>query len=84
MVEEASWEHCDRHSTYKLQRCEKEGIMFNFVISSAWWESGFGRVGNSYESDLIVGGQKFFIDSLGGANTNVPLYTSLMAYREYF
>lgn len=53
MVKETSWERYDRHSAYKLQRCEKEGMLFSFVISSAWWESGFERVGNSYELDLV-------------------------------
>lgn len=54
MVKETSWEHCDRHSACRLQRCEKKGMLFNFVIPSSLWESGFGRVGNSYEFDLIV------------------------------
>jgi len=53
MVKETSWEHYDRHSAYNLQRHEKEGMLFNFVFSSAWWVSGFGRVGNSYELDLV-------------------------------
>lgn len=53
MVKETSQEHYNRHSAYKWQRCAKEGMLFNFVISSAWWESGFGRVGNSYELNLV-------------------------------
>lgn len=35
MVKETSQEHYNRHSAYKLQRCAKEGMLFNFVISSA-------------------------------------------------
>lgn len=28
-------------------------MLSSFVIFSAWWESGFGRVGNSYELDFV-------------------------------
>lgn len=53
MVKETSWDHYDRQSAYRLQRCEEKGMLLNFVISSAWWESGFGRVGNSDELSLV-------------------------------
>lgn len=51
-------------------------MLFSFVIAASWWESGFGRVGNSYELDLVI-------DSLGSANINVSPCISLLVHREY-